>query len=62
MIPRGFRVRGVAQATPTFYILDMGGDDVSPERMAHISRRFLELYAGEEMRVKSVKVTAPRGP
>jgi hypothetical protein len=52
----------VAQATPNFYILDMDGGNVSPERMARITGRFLELYAGEEMRVKSAKETAPRGP
>lgn len=39
----------------TFYILDMDGENVSPSRMARITRRFLELYAEERMREKRTK-------
>jgi AcrR family transcriptional regulator len=39
----------------TFYILDMDGDNVSPRRMARITRRFLELYAQEKTREKHAK-------
>ena len=39
----------------TFYILDMDGENVSPRRMARITRRFLELYAEEKAREKGAK-------
>lgn len=39
----------------TFYILDMDGENVSPRRMARITRRFLELYAEERAREKRAK-------
>lgn len=39
----------------TFYILDMDAENVSPKRMARITRRFLELYAEEKMREKDAK-------
>ena len=39
----------------TFYILDMDAENVSPKRMARITRRFLELYAKEKMREKDAK-------
>ena len=41
-------MRGVAQATTTFYILDMDGNDVTPKKMARIKRRLPELYAEGE--------------
>jgi len=44
----------------TFYILDMDGENVSPRRMARITRRFLELYAEERMRDKGAKEIGPR--
>jgi AcrR family transcriptional regulator len=44
----------------TFYILDMDGENVSPKRMARITRRFLELYAEERMRDKRAKEIGPR--
>jgi len=39
----------------TFYILDMDGENVSPRRMASITRRFLELYAEDRMRETQTK-------
>lgn len=39
----------------TFYILDMDGENVSPRRMARITRRFLELYAKDRMREARAK-------
>jgi AcrR family transcriptional regulator len=39
----------------TFYILDMDGENVSPRRMARITRRFLELYAEERMRERTAQ-------
>ena len=39
----------------TFYILDMDGENVSPRRMARITRRFLELYAEDRMRERRAK-------
>ena len=39
----------------TFYILNMDAENVSPKRMARITRRFLELYAEEKMREKDAK-------
>ena len=44
----------------TFYILDMDGENVSPKRMARITRRWLELYAEERMRDKRAKEIGPR--
>jgi hypothetical protein len=46
----------------TFYILDMDGENVSPKRMARITKRFLELYAEERLREKSGQETALRVP
>jgi AcrR family transcriptional regulator len=45
----------VALVEGTFYILDMDGENVSPRRMARITRRFLELYAEDRMREKRAK-------
>jgi AcrR family transcriptional regulator len=39
----------------TFYILDMDGENVSPRRMARITRRFLELYAEDKARENRTK-------
>jgi AcrR family transcriptional regulator len=46
----------------TFYILDMDGENVSPRRMARITRSFLDLYAQEKIREKSARATTPGGP
>jgi AcrR family transcriptional regulator len=45
----------IALVEGTFYVLDMDGENVSPRRMARITRRFLELYAEEKMREKGTK-------
>jgi AcrR family transcriptional regulator len=45
----------IALVEGTFYILDMDGENVSPRRMARITRRLLELYAEDKMREKSAK-------
>jgi AcrR family transcriptional regulator len=45
----------IALVEGSFYILDMDGENVSPRRMARITRRFLELYASEKMREKRAK-------
>ena len=45
----------IALVEGSFYILDMDGENVSPRRMARITRRFLELYAEERMREKRAK-------
>jgi AcrR family transcriptional regulator len=37
----------IALVEGAFYILDMDGENVSPARMARLTRRFLELYAEE---------------
>jgi AcrR family transcriptional regulator len=45
----------IALVEGSFYVLDMDGENVSPKRMARITRRFLELYAAEKMREKRAK-------
>ena len=45
----------IALVEGTFYVLDMDGANVCPKRMAHLTRRFLELYAAERMRAKAKK-------
>lgn len=45
----------IALVEGTFYVLDMDGENVSPRRMARITRRFLELYAEDKIREKSAK-------
>jgi AcrR family transcriptional regulator len=45
----------IALVEGTFYVLDMDGENVSPRRMARITRRFLELYAEEKVREKNAK-------
>ncbi|MGD0946863.1 MAG: TetR/AcrR family transcriptional regulator [Candidatus Binatia bacterium] len=49
----------IALMEGTFYVLDMDGANVCPKRMAHLTRRFLELYAAERMREKARKARAP---
>ena len=43
----------IALVEGTFVILDMDGENVSPKKMAHLTTRFLELYAKEQMREKA---------
>jgi AcrR family transcriptional regulator len=45
----------IALVEGAFYVLDMDGSNVSSKRMAHLTRRFLELYAAERMREKANK-------
>lgn len=47
----------IALVEGAYYVLDMDGGNVSPKKMAHIMRRFLELYA-EDKRLE--KETAAR--
>jgi len=42
-----------------FYILDMDGENVSPKRMARLTRRFLELYADERVQKRNKKNFIP---
>ena len=37
--------RNLESCEVSYYVMDMDGENVSPKRMAHIVRRFLELYA-----------------
>ena len=37
----------------TFVILDMDGENVSPNKMARMTTRFLELYAEEQLQEKA---------
>jgi AcrR family transcriptional regulator len=43
----------IALVEGTFYVLDIDGANVCSKRMAHLIRRFLELYAEERMREKN---------
>ena len=45
----------IALVEGTFYVLDMDGENVSPKRMARITRRFLQLYAEEKMRERTAE-------
>jgi AcrR family transcriptional regulator len=45
----------IALVEGAFYVLDMDGENVSPKRMARITRRFLELYAEAKVREKATK-------
>lgn len=49
----------IALVEGAFYVLDMDGANVCSKRMAHLTRRFLELYAEERMRERASKVRAP---
>jgi AcrR family transcriptional regulator len=49
----------IALVEGAFYVLDMDGANVCSKRMAHLTRRFLELYAEERMREKASKARAP---
>jgi len=40
----------IALIEGSYYVMDMDGDNVSPKRMAHMVRRFLELYAEDTRR------------
>lgn len=51
----------IALVEGTFYLFDMDGTNVCSERMAHLTRRFLELYAEERMREKAKKGEKARG-
>lgn len=46
----------IALVEGTFVILDMDGENVSPKRMAHLTTRFLELYAEEKAREKLERI------
>jgi AcrR family transcriptional regulator len=50
----------IALVEGAFYLLDMDGANVCSKRMAHLTWRFLELYAEEKMRGKKEKAPAPR--
>ena len=43
----------IALVEGTFVILDMDGENVSPQKMAHLTTRFLELYAEEQLRERN---------
>jgi len=45
----------IALVEGTFYVLDMDGENVSPKRMARITRRFLQLYAEEKLRERTAE-------
>jgi AcrR family transcriptional regulator len=47
----------IALVEGTFFILDMDGKNVSPKKMAHMMTRFLKLYAEEQMREKTARIT-----
>jgi len=49
----------IALVEGTFYLLYMDGSNVHSKRMAHLTQRFLELYAEERMREKAKKSPSP---
>ena len=49
----------IALVEGTYFILDMDGENVSPKRMARLTKCFLELYAEEKAREKGKKKGAP---
>jgi AcrR family transcriptional regulator len=49
----------IALVEGTFYVLDMDGANVCSKRMAHLTRRFLELYAKERTREKAKRKRSP---
>ncbi len=49
----------IALVEGAFYVLDMDGANVCSKRMAHLTRRFLELYVEERMREKASKARVP---
>jgi len=45
----------IALVEGSYYVMDMDHENVSPKRMARLTRRFLELYAEDKGREKSKK-------
>ncbi len=49
----------IALVEGSYYLMDMDGENVSPKRMARLTRRFIELYAEEKGREKARRAAAP---
>lgn len=49
----------IALVEGSYYVMDMDYENVSPKRMARLTRRFLELYAEDKMKDKGKTEIAP---
>jgi len=52
----------IALVEGSYYVMDMDGENVSPKRMARLTKRFIELYAEEKDREKAEKAAAFKTP
>jgi len=50
----------IALVEGSYYVMDMDGGNVSPKRMACLTRRFLELYAEDKRRERAKRATGSK--